>query len=392
MKFKNINLIQSVSVLGQKSPGPLDVLCQVYQVGGSRVGGDDPLQSAPLVLNGVQVTGLPHPDKNRNARLLQPGKDGACRVAGSTILHKDGAASLGHGTLQMGLQHLPVHLGIHLGIRLDKVEVTQLAIAKGSPDHKLGRMLDRPGHEARMVSGDGGRTSDSLADLGAFPQFNVGLIRPKDFGPLCPGPVLVPVGPVRPPELLCLCQEGLLGSSTAGEVQLLQDDTLDGPLGDVSELWDLLLEAKWSDEGIPHDLLLHLSLHSHCNLATMESGAGIRLPLGWPGQATVSCSIPGPGLLGILLPTAEGSGWDLQVLRHVAGRHARLQHIQSRHLRRIASVDFLAFLLSSFASSFGSFSSCSSLYGKIATHTITEDRGCFYAFFRLNPAPVATGR
>ena len=48
--------LEVVSVLGQNSPGLLDVLGQLRQVGGSRVGGDDPLDSAPFVLYGVHVT------------------------------------------------------------------------------------------------------------------------------------------------------------------------------------------------------------------------------------------------------------------------------------------------------------------------------------------------
>ena len=183
MKFKNINLIQSVSVLGQKSPGPLDVLCQVHQVGGSRVGGDDPLQSAPLVLNGVQVTGLPHPDKNRNARLLQPGKDGACRVAGSTILHKDCASSPGHGPPQMFLEHILVHTCIHFRVWLNKVEFSKLSICKRGPNHQFWRMLDCPHDASGMVPGDGRWPPDSLAHLGRAVFLSAGLAKPLSPAP-----------------------------------------------------------------------------------------------------------------------------------------------------------------------------------------------------------------
>ena len=82
-------------------------------------------------------------------------------------------------------------------------------------------MLDGPGDKIWVVPGDGGWTADFQADLGTPPQLNVGLIRPENLGPLGSGPLLVSLGPVQPSGFLSFSEEGLLGSLSAGNLQLL---------------------------------------------------------------------------------------------------------------------------------------------------------------------------
>ena len=93
-------------------------------------------------------------------------------------------------------------------------------------------------------------------------MWDVGLVTPQDLGPLCSGPVLVPLGPVQPSLLLSLREKGLPGCHMAGDLQLLGDDVPDGAPGDVTELGDLLLEATWGQEGISHQLPLFFWMSS----------------------------------------------------------------------------------------------------------------------------------
>ena len=73
------------------------------------------------------------------------------------------------------------------------------------------------------------------------------------------------------------------------------------------------------------ELLLHLSLDNIRNFVVVAARTRIGLPLGWPGQATVSGSVPGASFLGILLSVTECPGRYLQVPGHITRRHARLQ-------------------------------------------------------------------
>ena len=83
------------------------------------------------------------------------------------------------------------------------------------------------------------------------------------------------------------------------------------------------------------------------------------LPLGRPGQATVSSTIPVAGILG----SFESLFNLLRVLAGIwrfLGDNARLQHIQCRNLGRVAPLGLLLRRSSFSFSSLGSFSSCSS--------------------------------
>ena len=51
-------------------------------------------------------------------------------IAGRSILHEDGAASLGEGPSQMPLEDLLVHPRIHLRVGLNKIDLVKFAIAK----------------------------------------------------------------------------------------------------------------------------------------------------------------------------------------------------------------------------------------------------------------------
>ena len=138
------------------------------------------------------------------------------------------------------------------------------------------------------------------------------------------------LGPVQPSLLLSLSEEGLLGSTSAWHLQHLVDNMTDGLLGDIPEPWNFLLEASSCQERVSLELLLHLSLDNIRNFAVVAARTRIRLPLGWPGQATVSGSVPGASFLGILLSVTECPGRYLQVPGHMTRRHTRLQHVQGR--------------------------------------------------------------
>ena len=164
-------------------------------------------------------------------------------------------------------------------------------------------------------------------------------ITPQNLRPLGPGPVLVLIGPVQPPVLLSLREERLLGSATARNLQFLGDDMTDGPLGDVTELTDLLLETKRSQEWIPLQLLLDLLLQIVRNLSVGATRARIRLLSGRSGQATVSCSTsPLASIFAVLLPLGEGPDGNLHLLGDGSWSRARLHFVEGDHFGRITSL------------------------------------------------------
>ena len=140
------------------------------------------------------------------------------------------------------------------------------------------------------------------------------------------------------------------------------------------------------------ELLLHLSLDNIRNFAVVAARTRIGLPLGWPGQATVSGSVPGASFLGIILSVTECPGRYLQVPGHITRRHARLQHVQGRDFGRIAS---LWPLLT--RRSFGMISFHTGQDDELAYYTILENMVVYKHFsdsirLRQHPGDHQTGK
>ena len=370
-------------VLAEDLPGLLDLLDQLVQVGAGRHCPDDCVELAPEILNRIQVAGLPNPVQDLDVVLGKPLLDAAGGVARGSVLHEDGAPCLPQTRPKMLLQDVFVHLGVHLLVLGNKIQTAKFAVPEGSPDHDFLRMFYGAANHPRVVSGDGGGAAHALAVSEAFPELDVGLVRPTHLLPLPLPPRPLPLGPVKAAGLLGGSEEGLGGGHPGRDAKILGDALPDGGLVKRPERGNLTLKAHGCQEGIIVEVSLDPPLEPVSNLPILTSRPGTRDTRGGAGETAVSRGIwtPGPGGHGGSPPVSHRTGRDTELLRDFSGSLARLQHCQGSDFDGVAAMQFSALLLSS----------CSSHDGLIATDTNFDYKAIFMHCFGSNTEKVQPG-
>ena len=264
------------------------------------------------------------------------------------VLHEDGAPGHPHARLEMLVEDRTVHLGVHLLVLVHKVELPKLPIPEASPYHQFWGMLHGATDEPRVVTGVIGGSAHPEPVSEASPQLDMSLVAPQDLPPSPLAPRPLPLGPEKAADLLRVGQEGLDGGNPRGDGEIRVDDFPDGGLVNLLETGNLPLKACRSKEGVLVQTSLDPLLHPLINLPIVSSRPRILTAGSGTGKIAVPGlieDVPGPGGLGLLLPSPQGAWRDVELGRDLCWRSARLQHSQCTDSGRVAAMLSRALLL-----------------------------------------------
>ena len=92
-------------------PGARDLLGEIVQVCGGLHSGNDLLELPPEILNRIEITTLTNPVRDWDLGILEPGGDGAGRVARGAVLHEHLRASHPFLTLEANISGFKAPFG-----------------------------------------------------------------------------------------------------------------------------------------------------------------------------------------------------------------------------------------------------------------------------------------